>query len=105
MDPMTLLEICLDHFVSCHVCGNVVMIELRRLENVLRDLPTNWRVLGLTAYPIDGYSVDVVPEFNPGFGSGVSVAEALASISDWPRDRALWIEVTLTDFPPLLPQS
>jgi hypothetical protein len=98
-----LIGLCLEHTMACHVVGNIVMIELPRLETVLTTLPPKWRIVGLAVYTLNGYSVDVVPEYNSDFGDGVMVTEALARITGWPRDKGLWIAPTLTDWPPLWP--
>lgn len=91
-----LIAACLKHNVRFHETPGVLMIAFDGLGRVLNEVADDYVVLGF-----DSFDLEDVPWVQPrldyitDFGEGISVAQALDAISDWPQDEALWVEAVL----------
>jgi hypothetical protein len=96
-DRLLLMNACVKYGVKFRWSLGVLCIQLSDIEVVLNDLPDHIRVLGFDTFRLEGYSTCPRLDYYSEYGHGISVAEALADIADWPRDMELWIQAVITD--------
>ena len=92
-----LMDGCWKHGVFFAWVGIFIIIERRGIEKVLNELPSQVRVLGLDVVTFEGHTIEHQTDYVlTDLGNGIAIQEALAMIADWPRDKGLWIEPTLS---------
>ena len=100
-DEMNVLVIdaCLKHGVPViHDRSKGIFFKTQGVDAVLGELPDHIRMIAFEAMTMDAEGWKMLRgDLIANFDEGASIPDALASITDWPREAEYWITVFLRD--------
>jgi hypothetical protein len=91
------IDACLKHGVPViQERGGEVWFKVHGVEAVLGAIPNHFRVIGFEGMTMaaEGWKM-LRGNLNTNFGSGTTIADALATVTDWPREPEYWMTVLL----------